>query len=114
MMHDRVKHPAELLKASTGKVTAFNQRCAFTVAGVYGAAVTIWLFVAYSVMGAVMPSEITPLLYWSNSVQLVFCAVMTFVGNTLDRHNKAKADADHEALTHIATVVDAIAVKIGA
>ena len=48
------------------------------------------------------------MLTWSNGVQLVFCAVMTFVGNQLGKRQEAKADADHEALTHIATTVDEI------
>lgn len=102
MSHEKVKHPSELVKQA-------NNWAAFKAATIYGSAATVWVFTLYSILsGLAKGSTQIALLTWSNGVQLVFCAVMTFVGNQIDRHNKAKADADHVAMTHIATTVDDI------
>lgn len=110
-MHSQVRHPRDLLPQAGHWLVRWNTRLAFAVAAAYGAAVTIWLFVGYTLLGVVKPGWLTELLFWSNGVQLVFCAVMTFVGNQLAKSGQAKADADHAALTHIATVVDRIDAK---
>lgn len=121
MDHPHVPHPRALLAAQPGLthrdllpagtrwLTRANTRLAFAVAAAYGAAVTIWLFAAYTLLGAAEPHLLTILLFWSNGIQLVFCAVMTFVGNVTQRQLQAKADADHTALTHIAQAVDELA-----
>ena len=108
MSHYRVKHPNELLKGSGGVVKKANDWAAFRLAALYGAALTIWLFAIYSTLGVVFSKYQVTLLYWSNAAQLVFCPLMVYVGNLLDKKAKAKADADHEAMTHIATTADAI------
>ena len=119
-LHPHVPHPRDLLRkqpglthrdllpAGTHFLARWNSRLAFAVAAAYGAAVTIWVFVGYTLIGVVKPSWLTTLLFWSNGVQLVFCAVMTFVGNVIQKQGQAKADADHEALTSIHQVVDEI------
>lgn len=110
--HPQVPHPADLL--ATEAVTAWqklikgNEWLAFKVAAIYGAALTIWLMLGYTLLGAAEPHMLTTLLYWSNGVQLCFCGVMTFVGNKLSKQSAAKADADHQAQSHVATVVDDI------
>lgn len=113
MSHYRVKHPAELLGSPVRGVRKANNWAAFRLAAIYGSAVTIWMFTLYSILGGLAKGNAqVALLTWSNGVQLVFCAVMTFVGNQLTKSQGAKADADHEALTHIATTVDAIHDKV--
>ena len=109
MSHAKVKHPRELLKAPANGVKKANRWAAFRLATIYGSAATVWIFTLYSILsGLAKGNAQVSLLTWSNGVQLVFCAVMTFVGNQLGKSQEAKADADHEALTHIATVVDEI------
>ena len=104
--HHAVVHPGALAKGA-------NNWAAVRLAALYGAAATIWLFAAYSVLGAVFVSHQVTLLYWSNAAQLVFCPLMTYVGNQLGKQQAAKADADHASLTHIATVVDRIDQRTG-
>lgn len=106
--HSSVKHPSELLAKPARGIVKVNDFAAFKLAALYGAAVTIWLFACYSILGAVFAKEQVTLLYWSNAAQLVFCPLMVYVGNKLGKSQQAKADADHEALTHIATTVDEI------
>jgi len=122
--HPAVIHPRELLHKQAPLtyrdilapgahfIVRWNTKLAFAVAAAYGAAVTIWLFTGYTLLGVVRPSWLTALLFWSNGVQLVFCAVMTFVGNVISRQQQAKNEADHAAQTHIATVVDVAADRL--
>ena len=109
MTHPHVPHPRDLLSAEGRLARKLNDAAAFRLAAFYGAAITIWLFACYSVLGAVFSSEQVTLLYWSNAAQLVFCPLMVYVGNQLGKGQAAKADADHQALTHIAETVDKLA-----
>lgn len=114
MGHYRVRHPREVLHKPAAGVKRVNDWAAFKLAGLYGAALTIWLFAVYSTLGAVFTGQQVTLLYWSNSAQLVFCPLMVYVGNQLDKNSRAKADVDHETFTHIATVVDEINARVKA
>ncbi len=112
MSHPHVPHPRELLATEKRLLSKVSNAAAFRLAAVYGAAVTVWVFTLYSVLSGLAKGNLqVSLLTWSNGVQLVFCAVMTFVGNQLGKSQGAKADADHQALTHIAETVDKIAAK---
>lgn len=113
MSHEQVPHPSELTRReAANKLAAINNWAALKLAACYGAAVTIWLFMLYSLLGAIFSREQVELLYWSSGAQLVFCPLMVYVGNVLGKDAKAKADADHQALTHIATTVDEIKEKV--
>lgn len=108
MSHPEVPHPDTLLTREKQFIVKLNDKAAFRLAAFYGAAITIWLFALYSLMGAVFAKEQPTMLYWSNAAQLVFCPLMVYVGNKLGASQQAKADADHQALTHIATTGDSI------
>jgi hypothetical protein len=113
MAHEKVRHPSELVKRPARGAKKVNDWAALRLAGVYGAAATIWAFAAYSLFGAaVSNSTQNHMLYWSNAAQLVFCPLMVYVGNLIGRGQQAKADADHEALTHIATTMDEVKVLV--
>lgn len=114
MQHPNVVHPRDLAAAQGRFIKKVNDHAALRLAAFYGAAVTIWLFAAYSMLGAVFVSQQPTMLYWSNAAQLIFCPLMVYVGNLLGKGQSAKADADHLALTHIATTVDAILGKTDA
>lgn len=108
--HPAVVHPNKLLKDGNTIVGRINTKIAFMTAAFYGSAFAIWAFTLYSMLGAVVSTGVqNHMLYWSNAVQLLFCAVMTFVGNQISKSGQAKADADHAALTHIANQIDALA-----
>ncbi|HEY6278718.1 MAG TPA: hypothetical protein VIX86_20590 [Streptosporangiaceae bacterium] len=107
--HPRVRHPGRAAQPSSKFLVRANNWAALRLAAFYGAAATIWLFAVYSLFGAlVSQQQQVTMLYWSNAAQLVFCPLMVYVGNLLGRGQQAKADADHEALTHIALAADAI------
>jgi hypothetical protein len=129
--HHAVVHPRELLHRQPGIahrdmlpprarglpafLSGLSTRAAFAVCACYGSAAAIWLFTAYSVFsGLAKGSEQITLLTWSNGVQLVFCAVGTYVGIVTQKQGQAKADSDHAALTHIATAADDIKAALGA
>lgn len=109
-----VPHPRDLLKREAGAARKVNDWAAFRLAAIYGAALTIWLFAAYTFLGAVFTRQQPTLLYWSNGAQLVFCPLMVYVGNRLGKGQQAKADADHAALGHIANTVDDIKAAVTA
>lgn len=111
--HPHVRHPRELLRREGGALRTANDWAAFRLAAIYGAAITIWLFAAYTFLGAVFTAQQPTLLYWSNGAQLVFCPLMVYVGNRLGKGQQAKADADHEALSHIANAADKILGAVG-
>ena len=123
--HRHVPHPRDLLHKQPGLTfRAFcapgvsflartTSRLAFVAAALYGGAATILVFLIYSVLSGLAKGNLQlTLLTWSNGVQLVFCAVMTYVGNQLAKQAQAKSDADHEAQTHIATQVDQVADRL--
>ena len=112
--HRHVPHPRDLLAGPGGELRKANDWAAFRLAAIYGAAITIWLFALYTFTGAIFTAQQPTLLYWSNGAQLVFCPLMVYVGNRLGKGQQAKADADHEALGHIANTVDKILGSVGA
>lgn len=122
--HHAVVHPRELLhkqpgithrdllgpeaRGFLGKLSELNTRAAVFVCACYGSALAVWLFALFAIVsGLAKGSEQITLLTWSNGVQLVFCAVGTLASLVTQKQGQAKADADHAAQTHIATMVDA-------
>lgn len=112
--HPAVDHPDSLLKDGERKIKTVNDFAALKLAAFYGAALTIWLFALYTMLGAIFVKEQPTLLYWSNGAQLVFCPLMVYVGNLISKKADAKKESDHKALTHIANVVDFIADHVAA
>ena len=121
-LHKHVPHPRDLLHKQPGLrllppglglMAKATNRLAFIAAALYGGAATIVVFLVYSVLSGLAKGNLQlTLLTWSNGVQLVFCAVMTYVGNQLAKQAQAKDDADHEALTHIASGIDELLSRI--
>ena len=123
--HPHIPHPRDLLHKQPGLshraftppglgfLAEATNRLAFVAAALYGGAATILVFLGYSVFSGLVKGNLQlTLLTWSNGVQLVFCAVMTYVGNQLAKQGQAKADADHEALGHIAALADQVADRL--
>lgn len=106
--HKAVEHPAAIEKHSW--LYKVNDRFATWLSNLYSKPATIWAFIGYSLTGAFVTADIlNKMLYWSNTAQLVFCAVSTYVGVKILKKQDRKDAADHKALTHIANVVDFIA-----
>lgn len=108
--HQAVDHPDSFVTNGKKALGHFTDRFATWLSGVYGKPATIWAFIGYSLVGAFVTVDIlNKMLYWSNTVQLVFCAVSTYVGVKILKRQQAQDKANHKALTHIANVVDTIA-----
>jgi hypothetical protein len=79
-----------------------NNWAALKLMALYGAAITIWLFALYSLLGAVVSSSTqNHMLYWSNAAQLVFCPLSIYVGSKLLKSHKDTNDKITEIHKHI-------------
>lgn len=111
--HPRVRHPfRDLDRVFASKV---NQ--------VFGSTATFWvLFVwqiawmALALLGVPLfkrdPYPFAFLLFLSNLIQLWALPILGSTTNQADKKRDLAADAEHEALTYIATRLDAVAAKL--
>jgi hypothetical protein len=107
--HPKVVNPRHLRQRRdkpSGGVARRNDWAATRLAGLFGIAWTVWVFMFYGFLGAVFTRQQVTLLYWSNWVQLWALPVMVYVGNRIQRSSDAQSDAMTAALSHIATVED--------
>lgn len=93
-----------------------NDWAAFKLAAIYGAAITIWIFAVYSLLGALVSNETqNHMLYWSNAAQLVFCPLMVYVGNQINKSHKENSKqikANHEeVIKHIKRVHSSLGIE---
>ncbi|MCC3769757.1 DUF1003 domain-containing protein [Streptomyces sp. UNOC14_S4] len=111
--HPQVRHPHASL----------NDRLGDRVSAAFGSMTAFWVLVGWQLGWMVLAeagmgwfgSDRYPfafLLFLSNLVQLWALPVLGNTANRADEKRRAKADADHEALTHIALQIDAIATHV--
>lgn len=111
MIHPRVIHPRELLKKDTMAITKFNLKVAVQLGKVLG---NMWFFYFCVVLDlAELPAVISAhsIIAWvtyiaQTVIQLVALPVLQVYQNIQNTQNDAKADADHQALTYLATIQD--------
>lgn len=111
--HPQVCHPHE----------SVNDRLGDRISAAFGSMATFWILVGWQ-LGWMLLAEcgvwwfgsdkypFAFLLFLSNLIQLWALPVLGNTANRADEKRRAKADADHQALTHIALQVDAIAARI--
>ena len=110
--HPAVPHPADTV----------NDRFADKVTTAFGSMRTFWILVAWQTAWIAAATAGLPLfkrdpypfaflLFLGNLVQLWALPLLGASQNRAAVRHEAKADADHAALTHIATVVDQIAAQ---
>lgn len=98
------------------RLKAASDRAALALAALYGSALTIWAFTAYSLLGAVVtPDARDVLLYWGSAAQLVYCPLAVYVAKlVLDRQKTTHAKVDdlhgkfhdlHQKVTDIHTQI---------
>ena len=96
-----------------------NEQLGDKISGVFGSMRTFWLLVgwqllwmAFATLGVPLlkrdPYPFTFCLFLSNLIQLWALPVLGNTQNRADVKRSLKADADHQALTHIALAVDRI------
>jgi len=106
-MHPSVHHPNEVV--TKRKISRFNNFVTNHLALMLGSVVGMYLALAIPLLAIGIPIlfkvEVIVFSSWIQSWGL-FCLQRT--ANRADAMREAKADVDHEALTHIATQVDKI------
>lgn len=106
-VHPRVPHPNDLKKNFGG----FNSQVAQWVAKVLG---SIWFFYFCIILDlAELPAVISAgsVIAWvtyiaQTVIQLVALPILQVYQNLQQEHNDAKAEADHQALVHLANELD--------
>jgi uncharacterized membrane protein len=110
--HPQVPHPHASLNNEIGD----------KISSVFGSMRTFWILVVWqlgwmllAVLGAPLikhdPYPYVFLLFLSNLIQLWALPVLGNTQNRADEKRNLKADADHQALTYIATHLDAVAAQ---
>lgn len=113
MSHPQVPHPHESL----------NNRLGDKISSAFGSMRTFWVLVCWQLgwmllagFGAPLiksdPYPYVFLLFLSNLIQLWALPVLGNTQNRADEKRNLKADADHTALTYIATQEDATGVLV--
>lgn len=105
--HPRVKHPNELTEFKD--ISKFNDWVTNHLALALGSVVGMYCALLIPLLALPIPAfQKIVIIISSNWIQLwgLFCLQRS--ANIADARRQAKADADHEALTHIALTVDRI------
>ncbi len=100
-----VQHPSELNHVK--QVSRFNQWVCDHLAMLLGSVVGVYLALTIPLIALPIPAFMKiVMLISSNWIQLWALFVLQRSANQADSKREAKADTDHEALTHIANVVE--------
>jgi hypothetical protein len=91
-----------------GKVAAGNDWLATHLAVVFGIAWTIWVFFIVPIVAYFLPAATQAHIFFFSSgwIQLFALPLMVYVSNKIQRSSDAQSEAQHMALTHIATISD--------
>jgi hypothetical protein len=105
--HPQVVHPKELLK----KEKNFNDTLAVWIGTHVGSMYCFYLFnviALLSVKAAFETHNLVPIVNWvsSNWIQLILLPAIMVAQNVAQKATDAKADADHQTLTYLATIQD--------
>lgn len=108
MTHPAVQHPHELLVAERAAVARVNDWLAQHLALVFGSVWTIWTFIVVPLAALLMPDGAQKVIFFlaSGWIQLFALPLFVYVSNRVNAKQDAKADADHQAQVHMATVGD--------
>ena len=110
MSHPKVLHPDQLKPSSVG-IEKFNRGLAVNLGKVLG---NMWFFYLCVILDiAELPSVIKAhsTIAWvtyiaQTVIQLIALPILQVYQNIQQKHNDAKADADHQALTYLAEIQD--------
>lgn len=106
--HPHVPHPREYMTHHREGLGWLNAMLASRLAVVFGSVWTIWVFVVVPLVALLMPQGVQTVVFFLASawVQLFALPLFVWVANTTGAKQDAKAEADHQALSHIATRID--------
>jgi len=80
------------------RINAFNEWIGVHVTLIFGTMWITYLFFVYGFLPILIPSEMTTLLYWSNTVQLWSLPLLMVGQNVMGRSAEKRAEEDHETL----------------
>jgi hypothetical protein len=102
--HPAVAHPHALVKPPGG----WNDWLGRHLVGVFGTMWTVWAFVVYPLLALLFPHSVQNVVFFISSgwIQLWALPLLNYMQNRADELRSAKADVDHQALTHVATTLD--------
>lgn len=103
-VHPAVAHPASLVRPSNG----WNDWLARHLVAVFGTVWTVWAFIVYPLLSLLFPHSVQNVVFFISSgwIQLWALPLLNYTQNRADELRSAKADVDHQALTHVATSLD--------
>lgn len=108
MTHPQVQHPRELLAAERAAASRFNTVVGRVASSALGSMSLFW--VTFLVPLAVLPApdgvKLIVSILFSSWFQAWALPLLQASANAADAKRDAKADVDHQAQTHVATVVD--------
>ena len=113
-LSEQIPHPA-----GRHPHASINEEIGDQISGVFGSMTTFWVLVCWQLLWMLLATLGAPLikrdpypftfcLFLSNLIQLWALPVLGNTQNRADLKRSLKADADHQALTYIATAVDEI------
>jgi hypothetical protein len=102
--HPAVAHPSARLKPSVG----WNAWLADNLVKVFGAIWTVWICMTVLLAVLLFPKGVQSVVFYLSSgwIQLWALPLINYTQNKADALRSAKADVDHQALTHMATALD--------
>jgi hypothetical protein len=109
--HPSVVHPKELLKEDLEGISKFNKWIAVKITKSVG---TMWCAYAFLIIDLFMLPPViqaNSVMVWVTYIaqtvlQLVLLPIIIVGQNVIQSLNEAKADADHQTLTYLATLQD--------
>jgi len=109
-LHEHVRHPSHFIKEKTG-FAKFNRWLAVKLGNTLGSMPFFYLCVVLDI--AELPSVIKAhsVLIWiayisQTVIQLIALPILSVQANIQQENQQAKADADHQTLTYLATIQD--------
>lgn len=107
--HPHVRHPRDLLKSSNTRASAVNDWVTRHLALALGSMTGVYIALIVPLMALEIPLLFqVSVIVFSSWIQSWGLFSLQRTANRADANREAKENADHEALTHIALVVDSI------
>ena len=106
--HHAVVHPRTLLAAEKRLAGRVNDWAATHLAAFFGLVWTVWLFAIWPLASLLLPKGAQSVAFFISSgwIQLWALPLLNYVSNKTQAMQAAQSDAQHVALSHIATVED--------
>jgi Co/Zn/Cd efflux system component len=106
--HPAVQHPRELLDAERAAVGRFNTVVSAVASSALGSMALFWVTFLVPLLTLPLPDGVKLIvsIVFSSWFQAWALPVLQHAANAADAKRDAKADVDHAAQVHIATVTD--------